>query len=208
MFITNGRLSISILYRTICARPPIALQELREKWERDDKWTYAISISVCNQYSLRFYIESINAYIYTHIRRHCCDPTLSPVCLKCTTEICTLTHCLWSCQKIQRHWSTVITETEKVLGLKLEMDPMSLILGLSARYAVLPNERVRVSWTSEKEPTVTGWHKVLFDLVPLEYLTYILHSRSNQFSKVWEPYLNYLDPDISAIMLQGFPERP
>ena len=49
--------------------------------------------------------------------------------------------------------------------------------------------------------------KVPFDLVPLEYLTCMVHSKPKQFHKVREPYLNYLDPKVSAIMLKGFPER-
>lgn len=84
---------------------------------------------------------------------------------------------------------------------------MSLILWLPARGVLLTNQRlyciltyaarknILLQWISDKEPTVTGWHKVLFDLVPLEYLTCMV------------PCLNYLDPNVSAMMLKGFPER-
>lgn len=94
------------------------------------------------------------------------------------------------------------------------MDPVSLILGLPARCVLLTNQRlyciltyaarknILLQWINDKESTVKGWHKVLFDLVPLEYLTCMVHSKSKQFYKVGEPYLNYLDPNVSAIMLK------
>ena len=81
---------------------------------------------------------------------------------------------------------------EKILGLKLQMDPMSLILGLPARYVLLTNQRlyciltyaarknILLQWISDRDPTVKGWHKVLFDMVPLEYVTCMVHSKSKQ----------------------------
>lgn len=57
----------------------------------------------------------------------------------------------------------------------------------------------------EKTPTVKGWQRVLFDLVPLEYLTCILNLKTAQFCKIWKPYVSYGEPGVSAIMLQGFP---
>lgn len=59
--------------------------------------------------------------------------TLSPMCLKCKIEVCTLNRCLWSCQKLQTYWCKVLSEIEKILGLELEGDPVSLILGLPSQ---------------------------------------------------------------------------
>lgn len=61
--------------------------------------------------------------------RHHFDPTLSPQCLKCKTEIGTPADCLLVCRKLQMYWSNLLSEIEKILDLELEMDPVSLILG-------------------------------------------------------------------------------
>lgn len=65
-------------------------------------------------------------------------------------------------------------------------------------------KKIVLQWIRAKEPTVKGWHKVLFDLIPFEYLTCIVHYKSKQFYEILEPYLNYLDPNVSTIMFQGF----
>ena len=229
LFGTFGRMSIRLLYRALRVLPAIVLQDLRGKWDtelsiaiKDDEWcdiwTYANSISVCNRAkSIQFKI--LHRMHISPNRRHLFNCTLSPMCLKYKTEVGTLTHCLWSCYKLQRYWSDIVTEMEKTLSVKLEMDPMSLILGLPARFVMLKNQRlyciltyaarknILLRWISDKVPSIKGWHKVLSDMVPLEYLTCVIHSKSNQFFKIWEPYLNFLDPSVSDIMLQGFLER-
>lgn len=43
-------------------------------------------------------------------------------------------YCHWSCRKLQRYWSNVLSEIEKILGLELKMEPESLVLGLPSRY--------------------------------------------------------------------------
>ena len=115
------------------------------------------------------------------------------------------------------YWSNVLSEIEKILGLKLEMDPLLLLLGLPSRrltskhnkrlYCILTyaaRKNILLQWINEKVPTVKGWQKVVFDMVPLEYLTCILHSKTDQFYKIWKPFLNYIEPGVSNIMLHGF----
>ena len=105
---------------------------------------------------------------------------------------------------------------EKIFHKDLEMDPMSLILGLPSRkmtntaskrlYNVLTfaaRKNIIVQWISDKGPSVSGWRKVIFELFPLEYLTCILHDKVNQFYKIWQPYLNYIGPDLSSLIFQG-----
>lgn len=129
LFGTVGRMSISLLYRAMHNIPPVTLQELIVKWEKElsvtindneweDIWIYARSLSVCNcAKSIQFKI--LHRMHISPNRRHNFNPTLSPMCLKCKTENGTLTHCLWSCHKLQRYWSNILTEIEKILGLRL-----------------------------------------------------------------------------------------
>ena len=92
-----------LLYGAMRTLSTVALQELREKWESElsvtindneweDIWIYAKSISVCNRAkSIQFKI--LHRMHISPNRRHHFNPTLSPMCLKCKTEIGTLTHC-------------------------------------------------------------------------------------------------------------------
>ena len=184
-------------------------------WE--DIWRYAKTISICNR-TRAIQLRIIHRLHISPNRRHAFSPTSSsPQCLKCKTDTGTLTHCLWSCTKIQRYWSGVLQEIEKILGVDLELDPVSLLLVLPSRQVTSVGKRrlyniltfaarknILLQWISDKVPSIKDWHKILFEWVPLEYLTCTLHSKTDQFYKVWEPYLNYLEPEVSAIMLQGF----
>ncbi len=116
----------------------------------------------------------------------------------------------------KKYWSEVLREMERIFGRDFGTDPVSLILGLPCKssttvaskrfYNILTfaaRKNILLQWTSDKSPSIKGWFKVLFDLVHLEYLTNILYAKKDQFYKVWQPYLNYLDPELSIIILQG-----
>ena len=91
------------------------------------------------------------------------------------------------------YWSDVLSEMEKIFGLKLEMDPVSPNRRLTSKhnkrlYCVLTyaaRKNILLQWINERVPTVKGWQGVVFDLVPLKYLTCILHLKTDQFYKVW-----------------------
>ncbi len=142
-------------------------------------------VHVRDKYNLKSYIDSIfllTAGIF--------NPSISPLCLKCKTEVGTLTHCLWSCDRLQRYWFLVLGEMEKIL-MQFDSDPVSLLLGIpnncivsSANkklfnilsFAVRKN--ILLNWISDKSPSLKGWHKIFFELIPLEHLTYVLHQKT------------------------------
>ena len=227
LFSTDKETFVSQFYKTIYSTPTVGLQKLKDTWEEElnitigeeewkDVWRHAGSTSVCN-HTKEMQLKIIHRMHISPNRRHHFNPSLSPMCLKCKIEIGTLTHCFWSCLKLQMYWSSVLSEIQKILGLELETDHVSLILGFPSRrltskhnkrlYCILTyaaRKNILLQWIKEEVPTVESWQRVVFALVPLEYLTCILHSKTDQFCKVWEPYLNYVEPDVSNIMLQGF----
>ena len=74
-----------------------------EMWE--DIWRYAKTISICN-HTRAIQLRIIHGLHISTNRRHAFShSSSSPQCLKCKTDTGTLTHCLWSCTKIQRYWS-------------------------------------------------------------------------------------------------------
>ena len=138
------------------------------------------------------------------------------MCLKCKTEIGTLTHCFWSCCKLQKYWSDILVEMEKIFHRHLDMDLLSLILGLPVKslptaanrrlYNVLTfaaRKNILLQWIKDQVPSLKGWRNIIFELVPLEYLTNVLHAKSDQFYQIWQPYLDLLGPELSAIIVKG-----
>ena len=136
--------------------------------------------------------------------------SLSPLCLQCKTDVGTLTHCFWSCHKLQRYWVEVISEIERIFHINIGMDPISLILGLPSDclktadnkrlYNILTfaaRKNILLQWVSDKVPSVCGWRKIIFELIPLEYLTNVIHHSVDQFCRVWRPFLDYIGPDLS-----------
>ena len=140
-----------------------------EEWK--DVWRYAKSISVCNC-AQAIQLKSIHRKHISPKHRHYFNPTLSPMWLKCKLETGTLTHCFWSCRKLQMYWSIVLSEMEKIFGLKLEMDPLSLILGLPNRsltskhnkrlYCILTyaaSKNILLQWINETVGLGLGWQR-------------------------------------------------
>ena len=98
----------------------------------------------------------------------------------------------------------------------VNMDPTSLILGLpSDHLKTAANKRlyniltfaarknILLHWVKDKVPSICGWRKIIFDLIPLEYLTNVIHYSVDQFYRVWSPFLDYIGPDLSSLLLKG-----
>ena len=96
------------------------------------------------------------------------------------------------------------------------MDPLFLILGLpSDRLKTAVNKRlyniltfaarknIILQWVNNKIPSVCGWRKIIFELIPLEYLTNVIHYSVDQLYRVWCPFLNDIRPDLSSFLLKG-----
>ncbi len=65
----------------------------------------------------RFVHESHYSAVFPTPVLHLCqryDGNFSPLYLKCKVEMCSLTHCLWSCGKIQKFWHIIEQEINKI----------------------------------------------------------------------------------------------
>ena len=81
---------------------------------------------------------------------------------------------------------------------------MSRILGLpSDRLTFAAWKNILLQRVSDKIPSVCGWRKIIFELIPLEYLTKIIHYSIDQFYRVCCPVLEHIGPDLSSILLRG-----
>ncbi len=43
--------------------------------------------------------------------------------------------------------------------------------------SLLPEKNILLNWISDKSPSIKGLHKIIFELTPLERITYVLHKK-------------------------------
>ncbi len=135
LFLSSGKMSLGRFYDALCLISSADTQRIKTKWEEelatdiddetwDDIWSYAKEISVCT-HTREIQFKIIHRLHISPNRRHSFNPSISPLCLKRKTEVGTLTHCLWSCDRF-----LVLREMERVFNMQLDSDPVSLVLGI------------------------------------------------------------------------------
>ena len=216
--------SITRFYNVLSQADVINVQDVMQKWQDElgididgDKWTkiwtQTKKISVCNRARL-LQFKIVHRIQISPNKRHKMNPQLSPACLKCKISVGTYTHCIWSCPKIQTYWMRVLQDLEKIFGVVLHMDPLSLILGYTSQdtfvdanaarlYNILTyaaRKNIFLSWISDKPPTKSNWHKIIMECFPLEYLTCLLHSSKGQFMNIWTPYLRFSSSTVASVL--------
>lgn len=141
VFCSEAPKSISVFHNVLRDYGNISTLHLKQTWEKEldvkitndqwyDAWKSVRDLRVCN----RVKATQLKILHRAHIspsKRHRFDAEFSPICLKCKTEIASLTHCLWSCWKIQRFWFNVGQEINKILSVNFEINAIYMLLGLS-----------------------------------------------------------------------------
>lgn len=77
-------------------------------------------------------------------------------------------------------------------------DPFSWILGIPNGHIFSSSKKkshnvltfaarknILLNWISDESPSLKGWHKIIFELIPLEHLTHGLHKITEHIFKVW-----------------------
>lgn len=111
----------------------------------------------------------------------------------------------------------MISEIQKVLKKRLDLNPVSLLLGLSndrvtdmypkKLYNVLTfcaRKNILMHWITDKAPSLSEWHRTIMEYIPLDFLTCLLHSKTNAFERTWKPFLDYVNVNVSAILTRAF----
>lgn len=151
----------------------------------------------------------------SHCHRFNAD--FSPLCLKYKIETGSLTHCLWSCWKIQQFWYVIGREINKILAIAAECTPLYMLLGISHTsvtdkykaklYKMLTacaRKCILLSWVTDKVPSKIHWQRIILEYASLDFLTYMIHDKKYAFHEIWEPFMSYINLNISAIFTRGF----
>lgn len=227
VFFSQGDVSIGTFYARLKGCSRFGYQALGIVWDKelgveitgemwDHIWDNARKISVCNRSrAMQFKILHRAHVAPSSLSKY--RKEVSPFCLKCKTEIGDLTHYLWSCVKIQKYWNDILFEIQKILKKELELNPIFLVLGLPSSkipdichkklYNVLTfcaRKNILQHWISDKAPLVRGWHRTIMEYIPLDFLTCLLHSKTDTFVRIWKPFLDNVNVHISAIMTRAF----
>lgn len=149
--------------------------------------------------------------------RHKMNPTLSPLCLKCEIVVGEYVHCIWPCPEIEGYWFGIVQQLRVIFDVDFVMDPICLILDLPNKklinkflkwlfnlltYATRKN--ILFSWINDKPPTKKSWQKIIMQCMPMEFPTCMLHSTTDVFYNIWDPYLRYIGPNLANTLTLGF----
>lgn len=182
-------------------------------WERI--WASANNISVCNR-TRETQFRLLHRLQITPQFRHKLDNSKSELCTKCNVEVGSFIHCVWTCRHIDKYWQDVEKRLHLIFDIKPKKDSLCLLFGLADTqlksayskrlFSILTfcaRKNILLKWIDCKSPTIAGWHKVIFDMLPMEYLTYRSRGMTQVFYRIWSPFLTYIGTRLAAIVLKG-----
>ena len=227
MRFTRKKGLISYFYDTLLSCDDYNMDNVMRKWERDfeteyeqDCWSHCIesthSTFISNRYKEMQY-RILHRQHRTPELLNKFDPSRSPLCIKCKTQIGTYMHCFWQCPKIARFWSCVTRELSGIMKTTICKDPGQFLLGLPSKLGVLDPRRAKLlnkllclarkcilfNWIQEKPPSVTQWYREIYRVLPMERLTAKLKGRDDNFIRVWRPLIDYLPGDLVNLVHKG-----
>lgn len=138
-------------------------------------------------------------------------------CIKCEQSRGTLWHCMWQCEKIQMFWEEVRLMIEKILAIKLTLEPKLFILGLYPNgHGIQKSEQIfldlcllqakrliALSWKNISRPRISQWLREMARTLPLEKITYILKNKQEIFKKIWGPFIHFIEHgDLGNILAE------
>lgn len=199
------------------------MSTIKDAWEQDLQiriseadWAEVLgkihSSSMCARHSLiQFKVvhrahlpKSKLARIYSQI-----DPT----CDRCKSAEATLIHMFWLCPKIQHYWEGVCEALSNTLGVKITLNPLLLLFGVTAEGLGLPaggrkliafstllaRRLILLKWKDVAPPTVLHWIRdVLFHL-RLEKIRCVMRGSERKFHQVWRPFLTFFNQPSTKV---------
>lgn len=100
------------------------------EWEM--VWYLANRLSVCNR-ARAVKLRILHRIHITPHLRHKYNSAHSPLCPKCKSNIGNYINYVWNYHVIQTYWSRIVAQLNNILGLALDPDPLSLLLGFSCK---------------------------------------------------------------------------
>lgn len=111
------------------------------------------------------------------------------------------------CHKLQSFWTSVFVFFSQLLKIKLEPDPVWIIIGLSEQskklnviqthlmsYGLMSAKKlILLLWKGKEVPSLKAWISVMTDTLRLERIRYYVDDRLNDFEQIWKPFTTFLE---------------
>lgn len=118
----------------------------------------------------------------TPVKLHRFNANIPDLCFKCNLLQGTFIHCIWECNKIRTFWGEVISMIDKILSIKVPMEPKIIILGLYPpdlhwrreeskliTMSILQAKRLLgLYWKKTERPSMGTWIKKMVQCMSLE----------------------------------------
>ena len=133
------------------------------------------------------------------------NPEIPDNCYRCAGDKGTLLHCLWTCPKVNEFWREVRGEIQKIISMRVELDPKLFLLGIYPEghrmercdivffnLCLLQARRtIALSWKSSGKPSIAVWFREMTLCLPLEKIYYLIKDKLEMFEKIWGKFIQY-----------------
>ena len=217
---TTERNAVSAIYDSLQELDQVNTAYIKEGWEKElgmtiaeDIWKGSLRyINTCSLNARHCLIQfkTLHRLHYSRVKLHRIFPEISPICEKCNQEEANLLHSYTLCPKLEHFWTAVFSFFSKVFKTTLQPDPLLVILGTSGNignlqitqrrllsYGLLCGKKlVLLHWKKTETPTFKEWLTALTDTLHLERIRYSLSGRLEDFKKIWQPIISFLNQDV------------
>lgn len=224
----NGRDLISSMYNWLVSGSTVTSELTVEAWKGDlnaeistQEWGKACTEAQVQTANTSLKLLQYNWLMRTYltpVKLHRFNANIPDLCFKCKLLQGTFSHSIWECNKIRTFWGEVISMIDKILSIKVPMEPKIIILGLyppdlhwrreESKFitmSILQAKRLLgLYWKKTERPSMGTWIKKMVQCMLLEKITYILRGKLNLYEKIWGPLINYLEHgDWGNALIQG-----
>lgn len=139
-------------------------------------------------------------------------PNTDPTCERCHQADATLIHMFWECSKLFPYWTNIFDTISKVYKKNIEPNPVIALFGVTSQIpslssgeksfiafvSLLARRLILLKWKSVAPPTHVHWIKEVLYFSKLEKIRFSLKESQQKFSKIWGPFVEYIDSlDVS-----------
>lgn len=196
---------------------------VKNKWEKE----LAVNISpkewkqMCNNifqtthshYWKEFSWKILNRYFRTPHIQGKMSKIASNCWRLCAEQQADHTHIFWTCGKIKDFWEKMIEELTAIFKVKIENDPLTLLLGKnpenltaddSCLFLIIRSVIMKQITRNWKKPCIfinTKWKEMIAKVYEMEKITMTLRNDIDSFErrwKLWKRYIERLNENISG----------
>uniref|UniRef100_A0A803SZS4 Reverse transcriptase domain-containing protein n=1 Tax=Anolis carolinensis TaxID=28377 RepID=A0A803SZS4_ANOCA len=180
---------------------PIYIHEWESIWRKKIKYSYSTDMK-------ENWLKVLHRWYLTPKKIGLMYKKANNKCWRCKTQIGSYHHMWWSCKKLEKFWTMVLEESNKILKTNFKKAPELLLLGLYDQSIMVDRNTdklftfcitaarmlVAKQWKSENAPTKEAWLGKLIEIKDMDKLTFLLRKSNGRAMKDtdWSPLEDYI----------------